>query len=84
MLPVSTPLSLTASTSAEIDAVVKVEGALANEVGLIILTLLENFATNFKVRERVCVCVCVCVDEPPPTHPPHSKTWPQRRDVIFS
>ena len=33
------------------------EGALANEVGLTILTLMDTFAYSFKV----CVCVCVCV-----------------------
>ncbi len=49
LLPVSTPLSLSPTVSAEIDAVVKVEGALANEVGLIILAQLENFGAHFKV-----------------------------------
>ncbi len=49
LLPVSTPLTLSPTVSAEVESVVKVEGALANEVGLIILTQLENFGSYFKV-----------------------------------
>ncbi len=59
LLPVSTPLSLSPSTSAEIEAVMKVEGALANEVGLIVLTQLENFAALFKVGSQLTFVPCV-------------------------
>lgn len=64
LLPVSTPLTLSPTTSAEVEGVVKVEGALANEVGLIILAQLENFGAHFKVGydhalERKCLVLII-------------------------
>ena len=38
-----------ATSKEEVEVHVKVEGALANEVGLIVLSLLDNFAAHFKV-----------------------------------
>ncbi len=37
----------------------KVEGALANEVGLIVLAQLENFAALFKVSSQLTFIPCV-------------------------
>lgn len=45
----SLSVSVSTSTMAEANLIVKVDGALANEVGLITLSLLENFAARFKV-----------------------------------
>ena len=41
-----------ATSKEEVEVHVKVEGALANEVGLIVLSLLDNFAAHFKVGGR--------------------------------
>ncbi len=47
---IALPLTLSESAKAEVNLKVKLQGALANEVGLIILTLLDNFSASFKVR----------------------------------
>ena len=62
LVPTSTPLPLPIHkvSSDEIELHTEVEGALSNEVGLILLSLLDTFTSNFKVG--VCGCGgCVCV-----------------------
>ena len=62
LLPTSSPLHLPIHkvSSDEIELHTKVEGALSNEVGLILLSVLDTFTSNFKVGVRVYVSECVC------------------------
>ena len=50
--PLSIPAPLPQVPNSELQLHAKVEGALANEIGLIIISLLDCFSANFKV----CVC----------------------------
>ena len=46
---IALPVTLSEEVKAKVNQKVKVQGALANEVGLIILTLLDNFSASFRV-----------------------------------
>ena len=46
---IALPVTLSEELKSKVNQKVKVQGALANEVGLIVLTLLDNFSASFRV-----------------------------------
>lgn len=61
---IALPITLSEEVKSKVNQRVKVQGALANEVGLTILTLLDNFSASFRVsawrdnESQHAVCYC--------------------------